>query len=273
MDTLDYKVRLDQYYGPLDLLLYLVKESEVDIQNIPLARVTEQYLLYIEALQKLDLDLAGDFLVMASSLMEIKARLLVPRPETEEGEEEEDPRRALIEKLLEFKRFKDLAGAIGKLAERRAARFGRPRVRPPGMDSVPTEEIAVELALWDLAAAFARILRETALDVPRTILFDQVPIEQFMAGILERLAARGEILFSELVGDRNDRGRVVAHFIATLELARQRQLTVEQSADLGDLHLRRRADAPPLAPLSETLIPSPAPAAAPASTAPGTPQE
>ncbi len=101
MDTLDYKVRLDQYYGPLDLLLYLVKESEVDIQNLPLGRVTEQYLLYIEALQKLDLDLAGEFLVMASSLMEIKARLLVPRPELDEGEEEEDPRRALIEKLLD----------------------------------------------------------------------------------------------------------------------------------------------------------------------------
>lgn len=241
MDTADYKVRLENFYGPLDLLLHLVKESEVEIAEIPIALVAHQYVHYIEMMQKLDINLAGEFLVMASTLMEIKARMLLPRPE--EGEEEElDPRMDLVKKLLEYKRFKDLAAGFVPLAERQSRRWARPPLPPPPTEN--PEETEVELALYDLAAAFGRISQQTLLDVPASIYYDDVPIEKVMAALLERLAAAGSGRFSELVGDTANRMRVVAGFLAVLELARQRRIKVDQDLEFGEIRIAL-AEAPP----------------------------
>ncbi len=233
-EAVDYKVRLENFYGPLDLLLHLVKENEVEIQDIPIAVVAHQYIQYIELMQKLDINLAADFLLMASSLMEIKARLILPRPE--EGEEEElDPRMDLVRKLLEYKRFKELAQRLVPLAERQGLRWGRPPLPPPPPEN--PEEVEVELALYDLAATFGRISQQTLLDVPASIFFDDIPIEQVMAGLVERLRATGSGRFTELIGDRTNRMRVVAGFLAVLELARQKRVKVEQDSEFGEIRL------------------------------------
>ncbi len=233
-DVLDYKVRLENFYGPLDLLLHLVKESEVEIQEIPIAVVAHQYVQYIEMMQKLDINLAGDFLVMASTLMEIKARLILPRPEEAE-EEELDPRMDLVRKLLEYKRFKELAQGFVPLATRQGLRWPRPPLPPPPAES--PEDVEVELALFDLAAAFGRITQQTLLDLPASIFFDDVPIEKIMAGLLEKLRAAGSGRFSDLLGDRTNRMRVVAGFLAVLELARQKRIKVEQDSEFGEIRL------------------------------------
>lgn len=233
-EVADYKVRLENFYGPLDLLLHLVKENEVEVQDIPIAVVAHQYIQYIELMKKLDINLAADFLVMASTLMEIKARLILPRPE--EGEEEElDPRMDLVRKLLEYKRFKELAQRLVPLAERQSLRWGRPPLPPPPAQS--PEEVEVELALYDLVATFGRISQQTLLDVPASIFYDDVPIEQIMAGLVERLRVAGSGRFTELIGDRRNRMRVVAGFLAVLELARQKRIKVEQDSEFGEIRL------------------------------------
>lgn len=240
-DVVDYKVRLENFYGPLDLLLHLVRESEVEIQDIPIAVVAHQYVQYIELMQKLDINLAGDFLLMASTLMEIKARLILPRPEEAE-EEELDPRLDLVRKLLEYKRFKELAQGFVPLAERQGRRWGRPPLPPPPAQS--PEDVEVELALYDLAAAFGRITQQTLLDLPASIFFDDVPIEQIMAGLVEKLRASGSGKFTELLGDRTNRMRVVAGFLAVLELARQKRIKVEQDSEFGEIRLSLSTDPP-----------------------------
>lgn len=243
MDTVaDYKVRLEHFYGPLDLLLHLVRENEVEIAEIPIAVIAHQYVQYVEAMQELDINLAGEFLVMASTLMEIKSRMLLPRPE--EGEEEElDPRLDLVRKLLEYKRFKELAQAFVPLADRQGLRWARPALPPPPPEN--PDEVEVDLSLFDLAAAFGRVAQQTLLDVPASVFFDDVPIEEVMTALLEKLAASGPSRFADLVGDRTNRMRVVAGFLAVLELARQKRIKVDQESEFGEIRLTLAEGAPP----------------------------
>jgi segregation and condensation protein A len=238
----DYKVRLETYYGPLDLLLHLIKEAELDILNIPIARVAEQYVKYIDMMEKLDINVAGEFLVMATTLMEIKSRTLAPRKVEEEEEDELDPRLELIQQLLQYKRYKDIGREFGKLADAREKLFARPRTR---VDATEEEEVA--LAAFDLAAAWARISKATRIDGISKILYDDTPIEAVIESMLEALKARGSVTFNELVKDRKNPVKTVSHFLATLELAKQSRVTIEQTEDFRDIRIELRPDegAPP----------------------------
>jgi segregation and condensation protein A len=240
-----YKVRLENYFGPLDLLLHLVKEAEVDVTRIALAQVADQYAAYISAMQKLDIELAGEFLSMASQLLLIKSRTLAP-PDTadaDDGDEEEegDASLELIRKLLDYKRFKDRARALDRMMEERSQRHGRPRLRIEGETAL---EPLRNLELWDLVLMFSRVLKSTRLDVAMSILYREVPLETYMDHILAALI-RGEpaTLFG-LLGAQPDRVRIVGTFLAMLQLARDGRVTLSQDAELGDIRIAPVPEAP-----------------------------
>src|SRR5438132_11024504 len=178
---MDYQVNLDVFRGPLDLLLFLVKRNEVDICDIPIARVTEQFLETLRTLQLIDVEWAGDFLVMAATLMEIKSRLLLPRTE-EAAEEEADPRLELVKQLIEYKKFKDAAALLEAQAERQLARLPRHPVEMPTAPDLAQQPLR-RVELWDLVSAFGRLMRETAALQPRQIVMDETPIHIHMERI------------------------------------------------------------------------------------------
>jgi segregation and condensation protein A len=255
MEILDHKINLANFYGPMDLLLYLIREDELNIYEIPIARVAEQYLNYLAMMEKLNIEVAGEFLVMASTLMEIKARSLVPPPEDDLEEEEADPRFELIKRLLEYKRFKDISGRIRELINQTARTSARPYFDPtepfPGTEQ-PTEaeeeKPTVDLDLWNLARTYSRISQEIVLDVPTSLIYDDIPIEKFIEMIIARLKEKGEMTFLELLSGRTPQDRrfwMLKNLIASLELARQQRIDMEQENDFGEIKLKLRPEPPP----------------------------
>ncbi|MBI5778455.1 MAG: segregation/condensation protein A [Planctomycetes bacterium] len=271
MEFINYKIQLENFYGPLDLLLHLVRESELDPLRIPISKVTDQYLTYLEMMQKLDINLAGEFLVMASTLMEIKSRTLVPiYADEEEAEEEADPKFELIRRLLEYKRYKDLSIKLRALMEFQSKTFTRPRLgRTEELKDAKTEEDAakeeesqVELDMWQLVKSFAKLSKDIALDTPTAILYDDIPIEKVIEGILRELERKGEVSFRAMlamdVDDAKDapalrrrRMNLVRNFLATLELARRKSIEVVQENDFDDIKIRIKPITPEEKPTEE----------------------
>src|SRR6516164_8938884 len=179
---MDYQVDLDTFRGPLDLLLYLVKRQEVDVCDIPIARVTEQFLEYLRVIELIDVELAGDFLVMAATLMEIKSRMLLPRGD-DSASEDADPRQELVRQLLEYKKYKDAAALLEAQAERQLCRLPRqPSELATNQD--PAQQPLGAVELWDLVSAFGRLMRETLALQPQQIVVDETPIQVYMENIL-----------------------------------------------------------------------------------------
>jgi segregation and condensation protein A len=229
----DYRVDLETFRGPLDLLLYLVKRDEIDVRDIPIARVAEQFKAYLDVLALIDVEGAGDFLVMAATLMEIKSKMLLPRQEGEEAEEE-DPRMGLVRQLLQYKQFKDAATQLEDLAEQQAARLPR---QPPAAPSPAGAPPLRAVELWDLVSAFGRLMRETLATRPQEIVVDQTPLHVYMEAVLSQLQRDGPLPFSALFTPPHTRGRLVGLFLAVLELSKGRQIVPEQPALFGDILL------------------------------------
>src|SRR5437588_3024215 len=228
---MEYQVDLEVFHGPLDLLLYLVKRDEIDLRDIPVARVAEQFKQYLDVLQVIDVERVGDFLVMAATLAELKSRMLLPRPE-EGAAPEEDPRQELVRQLLEYKRFKDAALLLEQQAERQAERL--PRQPPPApTPSGPAPLRPVEL--WDLVSAFGRLLRETLALQPQQISVDETPVQVYMDEVLGRLHGAARLPLSRLFLPPYTRSRLVGYFLAILELTRRFTVLVEQDETFSDI--------------------------------------
>jgi len=228
---MDYQVHLETFHGPLDLLLYLVKRDEVDLRDIAIARVAEQFVTYLNLLQMIDIEGVGEFLVMAATLMELKSRMLLPRPE-EFADNDEDPRQELVRQLIEYKRFKDAATLLESRAEEQSQR--RPRQPPPvGPRQGPAPLRPVEL--WDLVSAFGRLLRETMSLQPQQISVDPTPLPVFMDHIAERLDREGPLPLSALFSPPRTRGRLIGFFLAILELIRSFRAVAVQDPLFGDI--------------------------------------
>lgn len=238
---MDYQVDLESFRGPLDLLLYLVKHNEVDVRDIPVGRIAEQFLEYLRVLQLIDVERAGDFLVMAATLAEIKSKLLLPRAE-EEGVEEEDPRLELVRQLVEYKKFKDAALLLEAQAERQLWRVPRQPVEPAG-GAAPAEAPLRPVELWDLVSAFGRLMRETQALAPRQIVMDETPIQVYMEQILARLAQTPRLGFADLFTPPHHRGRLVGLFLAVLELIKGRRAAAEQDGAFGPIWVSALATA------------------------------
>lgn len=229
-----YQVRLDAFHGPLDLLLYLVKRDEVDVLDIPIARLTEQFLEHLQVMQHLDVELAGEFLVMAATLMEIKSHSLVPSEEGVGGEEEPDPRRELVRQLLEYRKFKDAAQRLEERAERHATHLMRVQPEEPTQPDVPAVR---PVELWDLVSAFARLIRETQAAQPQAVVVDDTPQHVYEDLIRDRLRRYGRVAFIDLFAPPHHRARLIGLFLAALELIRRFEIWVEQPEPFGEIWL------------------------------------
>ena len=226
----DYRVQTEVYNGPLDLLLFLIRREEVDIYDIPIARVTQQYIEYVDTIKSIDPNVAGEFLVMAATLMEIKSRLLLPTPPPEEGETEDlsDPRLELVRQLLEYKKFKDASLELTAAAQEAAMRWPRSPVKPQREGPSPID--LDEVQIWDLVAVFNKLMSAIGAGAAtHDVVFDDTPISLHAADILDHLQGEnGEIGFAEIFAGRN-KVEMIGLFLAMLELMRQKRVRVIQA--------------------------------------------
>jgi segregation and condensation protein A len=244
-----FPVKLSNFEGPLDLLLYLIKKHEVDIHDIPIALITAQYLEAIALMEELDLDVAGEYIVMAATLIHIKSKMLLPRPETAagvEGDEEVDPRDALVRRLLEHQKFKAAAGLLHEREQLRAAQW----LRPDGRISAITGddfELELEVDLFSLMNAFHAVLQRAKLRPKMLLPPEQLPVETRIEQLLARLSESEACGFEDLFADIQDRAGLIVTFLALLEMIRLKLVRVFQSGGFGPIRVYKRsrpADAP-----------------------------
>ena len=244
-----YHVTLDAFEGPLDLLLYLIRKHELNIYDIPIALITRQYLEYVELMQEMNLDVAGEYLVMASTLIHIKSRMLLPRPDPSQEDigPEEDPREALVRRLLEHQRFKAAAELLHDRETLRGAQFTRADASVTDAAGEPYEP-ELEVDLFSLLAAFRGVL-ERASRRPRMVLPpDQISIEARIRQLLDRLSETDACGFEELFADGDgSRPFMIVTFLALLEMIRLNLVRVFQAGGFGEIRVYKRArpaDAP-----------------------------
>jgi segregation and condensation protein A len=236
-----YNIHLPNFEGPLDLLLFFIKRDEIDIHDIPIARITAEFLDYTRMIELLDLELAGEFIVMASTLMQIKAKMLLPKEETSDDQpEEEDPRAELVRRLLEYKRYKEAAEHLSGMAQTQHYQYYR-RYFEADMKTLPAPEDEFKnVTLFDLLAAFSKALQKVPKTPPvHNIVRESVTIEQQAQYILALFRYRTEITFDELITSR-DRFVIVTTFLALLELIRSRAVLVRQQEHCGEIVLQER---------------------------------
>lgn len=236
-DMRDYKVALDIFEGPLDLLLYLIRREEVDICDIPIVKITDQYLQYLDLMRMLDLDIASEFLVMAATLLHIKSRMLLPpeeRPVEEQVVEEEDPRMALVKQLLEYKKFKETAGYLSEREIKQQAVFAR-YVDKTFLPE-PTDSPLTEVSIFDLISAFSDVLKRVTGE-PREIAEEIYTVTDKIAAIMDLLKARSALRFSELFQDALVRAEVVVTFLALLELIRLKKIQAHQPQPFAEIEI------------------------------------
>jgi segregation and condensation protein A len=236
----DYPVRLQNFEGPLDLLLHLIKKNELDIYDIPIALVTQQYLDYLDLMQELNLDVVGEFLVMAATLIHIKSRMLLPRPDPTQEDPEEDPREALVRRLLEHQRFKAAAELLHEREIQRSAQWARPDQRVTDLvGEAPEPEIEVDL--FSLMAAFRQVLDRVRQRPMVPLPVEQIPIETRIEQLLARLSETDACGFEDLFADVNSRGGMIVTFLALLEMIRLKLVRVFQSGAFGPIRVYKRA--------------------------------
>lgn len=235
-----YQVKLDTFEGPLDLLLHLIRENRMDILDIPIAHITEQYLAYVRMMEELDLAVAGEFLVMAATLVHLKSRILLPPEEPAEGEEPpEDPRTELMDRLLEYQRFKEVAAELASREAEQALRYTRGG--PPLVGEV---EGPLTLSLFDLLAAFRRVLQRAEGGPVLEITRETLDVGQRLLRILDALSAQSPLAFAALFEGQRTRGELIVTFLALLEILRRGLASARQPEPFGEIMLYR-ALAPP----------------------------
>ncbi|MAB88088.1 MAG: hypothetical protein CMJ90_01345 [Planctomycetes bacterium] len=233
----DYRVELDNFAGPLDLLLHLIKKEELDIHDIPISRILEQYMHYMGLMKELDLDDAGEFLVMAATLMVIKSKMLLPAEEIDLSEEI-DPRYELVQQLLEYKRLKDSGTVLVDQAHKAARRVGRPDTARP--EPIKHEDKSLEeLGLFDLLEAFSKILESIGhgrSDKSRRVQVDDKPVRHYVDTLQARLSADRSFLLSELMAG-HDRSEAIGYFLALLLLLKQEVAACAQDGQFGEIRV------------------------------------
>lgn len=229
-----FRVELEIFRGPLDLLLYLVRKEELEVTEIPIAPIAEQFIRYLEILTELDVNSVGEFIEMASTLMEIKSRLVLPQG-GEDVEEIEDAKDDLVERLLEYKQYRDAASILDEQSRRWQHHL--PRLAndlPPRRIDLAGQPIQ-EVELWDLVSAFGRISRETNVNQPANIVYDDTPIHVYMQRIHERLLTDGRVCFSEMFSLGMHKSAMIGVFLAILELVRHHRIRTEQQGMHGEI--------------------------------------
>lgn len=225
-----YQVKLEIFEGPLDLLLYLIKKEDMDIRDILISEITQEYLSYITLIKELNLEMAGEFLVMASTLLEIKAKMLLPKESTsDEAEQGPDPRADLVAKLLEYQKFKE---AALMLAQREHA--SREIYYRNVLPTFSENDFTLEATLFDLLDAFKNVLKETSEEI-KELIYEEIPLEQKIREILDMLEDVKCIRFEQIFSAGQSRRELIYGFLALLELIRLKQVIARQSKSLGEI--------------------------------------
>ena len=234
-----YQVKLEMFEGPLDLLLHLIREHQLNILDIPMATITEEYLRYLALMQELDLDVAGEFLLMAATLIHIKSKMLLPPDETVETEtdEEGDPRAALVDRLLEYKKFKEAAQTLSLLETEQAL------LRRRGAPAIELEvEGPLSVSLFELLRAFRDVLRRADAPAPLEITPEELNVGQRILMLLDRLALESPIEFTDLFADSRRRAEIIVTFLALLELLRRRLASARQAGPMAPIMIYRAVE-------------------------------
>jgi segregation and condensation protein A len=241
-----YPVRVANFEGPLDLLLHLIKQNEVNIYDIPIALITKQYLEYIDLMQEMNLDVAGEFLVMAATLIHVKSRMLLPRPDPSQEDPDEDPREALVRRLLEHQKFKAAAELLHERETLRSAQWTRPD-GPIAEIAGEAPEPEIEVDLFSLFAAFRAVV-ERSRQRPKVYLpGEQIPIEDRIEQLMAKLSETEACGFEDLFADVQTRAGLIVTFLALLEMIRLKLVRVFQSGAMSPIRVYKRArpaDAP-----------------------------
>lgn len=237
-------VKLEIYEGPLDLLLQLIKSSEIDIYNIPIAQITEQYISYIKSMEELDLEIASEFLVMAATLLEIKSKMLLPKKQALIGDDmvEIDPRQELVERLVEYKKYKEFAERLKGIENTNLIFFKNPEV----IDDIEDSEFFFNnISIESLMVAFKKIVdiherkRNTRGEIPKDINYDEYKIEDKMQEIIDVLQESGTAKFDVFFRSSRDVMEVIVIFLAMLELIRLRSIKVRQNNNFDEIFIDR----------------------------------
>lgn len=233
------RLHLDEFEGPLEVLLYLIKAQEIDVFDIPIVKITEQYLRFLEIMREGNLDVTGEFLVMAATLIQIKSKMLLP-DDAETGDEEpideEDPRLELVEKLIEYRRYRDIAARLQRLEEERENWYTR-NVRAEVEPDPEQEEELIELSLFDLVEAFRGVLRYFTEDIVHTVVGEGASVDEKIAEIEERLGEEGSVAWSDLFRSCRSRIELVCAFLAILELIRMGRVRAHQKDAFEEIRL------------------------------------
>ena len=235
-----YRIKLDAFEGPFDLLLFLIRKHEVDIYDIPIHDITRQFQEYIELLKMLDLEVAGEFIEMVAILMNIKARMLLPRPLGMSDDEYEDPRTELVERLIEYQRFKEVAEDMHEIEAKQRKIFGRKyfqKIESPNEDT--DETYLSDVTLFDLLLAFKKALDNMPKVTYHEVKTIDVTIEHQTEYILHKISGQTMILFSELINEIKEKIVIVVTFLALLEMIRTKKIVVRQSSAFEDIRIKK----------------------------------
>lgn len=235
---MSYKIKLDIFEGPLDLLLYLVKKDHLNIYDIPIAEVTQQYLAYLELMKLLDLNIAGEFLVMAATLMQIKSKMLLPAEPNQQAEEEEDPRQELVKRLLEYEKFKEIAENLRQREAGRQEVFKRPKSEAAEEVEAETETY-FEASIFDLINAFSKALENVPKEVFYEVIKDEFTVEEKIHQILHLLLVKPTLAISSLFGSAKNKIEIVVSFLAILELIRMKEIVAFQKEQFQEIEISR----------------------------------
>ena len=236
---MSYKVKLPLFEGPLDLLLYLVKKDHLNIYDIPIAKVTEQYLEYLNLMQLLDVNVAGEFLVMAATLMQIKSRMLLPAEVVpEEQVETEDPRAELVRRLLEYEKFKEIAQTLREREASQQEVFKRPKIENK-QELAGSAEVYFEASIFDLIHAFSQALKDVPKEVFYQVIKDEFTIEEKVHQILHQLLVSSSVRLSELFASAKGKLEIIVSFLAILELIRMKEVIARQKEHFGEIEICR----------------------------------
>jgi len=237
---MSYKIKLQLFEGPLDLLIYLVKKDHLNIYDIPIAKVTEQYLSYLELMKCLDLNIAGEFLVMAATLMQIKSKMLLPPdPTTVEQKEVVDPREELVKQLLEYERFKEIAQELRQREASQQDVFKRPKTTVSGKELPPEGSVYFEASIFDLITAFSKALEDTPKELFYDVIKDEFTIEEKIHGILHSLLVKSSLSLTELFSQAKNKLEIIVTFLAILELIRMKEILAMQKEVFGEISILR----------------------------------
>ncbi len=221
----------------MDLLLYLVRRHEVELGEIMIHKITDQYLQHLEVLEQIDINQAGDFIEVASLLVEMKLKTVLPKPNDESNIDEQDPREDLVQRLLLYKEFKDVSILLGEQSQQWQDRFPRVANDLPPRQVNPKEQPIQEIELWDLVSSFGRVLRNNTPKIETNIVLDETPIHVYMNQIYKRLGKEGALRFSEMFEPGMHKSALVGIFLAILELVRHHDVETQQIGESGDIQL------------------------------------